>query len=80
MCRWLEEAGADAIHVSAGTTFPHPLNPAGDLPLAEVHENYDGLISSGSARLPQLPPLPPAVDQPAHAAAMVSGRATRSRA
>src|SRR4029453_2783725 len=24
---WLEEAGADAIHVSAGSTFPHPDNP-----------------------------------------------------
>jgi 2,4-dienoyl-CoA reductase (NADPH2) len=48
VCRWLEEAGADAIHVSAGNTFPHPLNPAGGLPLKEVWKNYDGLISSGS--------------------------------
>jgi len=47
VCRWLEEAGADAIHVSAGSTFPHPLNPAGGLPLREVRDNYDGLISSG---------------------------------
>jgi 2,4-dienoyl-CoA reductase-like NADH-dependent reductase (Old Yellow Enzyme family) len=49
VCRRIEEAGADAIHVSAGSTFPHPLNPAGDLPLKEVRDNYDGLISSGSA-------------------------------
>ena len=48
VCRWVEEAGADAIHVSAGNSFPHPLNPAGGLPLKEVTENYDGLISSGS--------------------------------
>jgi 2,4-dienoyl-CoA reductase-like NADH-dependent reductase (Old Yellow Enzyme family) len=47
VCRWLEEAGADAIHVSAGSAFPHPLNPAGGLPLREVRDNYDGLISSG---------------------------------
>jgi 2,4-dienoyl-CoA reductase (NADPH2) len=47
VCRWLEDAGADAIHVSAGSTFPHPLNPAGALPLREVRENYDGMISSG---------------------------------
>jgi 2,4-dienoyl-CoA reductase-like NADH-dependent reductase (Old Yellow Enzyme family) len=47
VCRWLEEAGADAIHVSAGSTFPHPLNPAGELPLREVRDNYDGMISSG---------------------------------
>ena len=47
VARWLEAAGADAIHVSAGTTFPHPRNPAGGLPLKEVWANYDGLISSG---------------------------------
>jgi 2,4-dienoyl-CoA reductase (NADPH2) len=47
VCRWLEEAGADAIHVSAGSTFPHPLNPAGGMPLKEVRDNYDGMISSG---------------------------------
>jgi 2,4-dienoyl-CoA reductase-like NADH-dependent reductase (Old Yellow Enzyme family) len=47
VCRRLEEAGADAIHVSAGSTFPHPLNPAGGLPLREVRDNYDGMISSG---------------------------------
>jgi 2,4-dienoyl-CoA reductase-like NADH-dependent reductase (Old Yellow Enzyme family) len=47
VCQWLDEAGADAIHVSAGSTFPHPLNPAGALPLRELRENYDGMISSG---------------------------------
>ncbi len=47
VCRWLEEAGVDAIHVSAGSTFPHPDNPAGDLPLHEVVRNYDTMISSG---------------------------------
>jgi 2,4-dienoyl-CoA reductase-like NADH-dependent reductase (Old Yellow Enzyme family) len=47
VCRWLEEAGADAIHVSAGSGFPHPLNPAGALPLREVRDNYDGMVSSG---------------------------------
>lgn len=47
VCRWLEEAGVDAIHVSAGSSFPHPDNPAGDLPLKEVVENYDTMISSG---------------------------------
>ena len=44
---WLEEAGVDAIHVSAGSTFPHPDNPAGGLPLKEVVKNYDSMISSG---------------------------------
>jgi 2,4-dienoyl-CoA reductase-like NADH-dependent reductase (Old Yellow Enzyme family) len=48
VCRWLEEAGVDAIHVSAGSTFPHPDNPAGGLPLEEVVRNYDTMISSGA--------------------------------
>ena len=29
VCKWLEEAGVDAIHVSTGSFFPHPRNPAG---------------------------------------------------
>jgi len=33
VCKWLEEAGVDAIHVSSGSYFPHPKNPAGDLPV-----------------------------------------------
>ena len=47
VCKWLEEDGVDAIHVSTGSTFPHPLNPAGDLPLDEAIKNYDAVISSG---------------------------------
>ena len=47
VCRWLEEAGADAIHVSAGASFPHPDNPAGDLPLRDVVQHYDTMLSSG---------------------------------
>jgi 2,4-dienoyl-CoA reductase (NADPH2) len=47
VAQWIEEAGADAIHVSAGSTFPHPVNPAGDLPLKTVLATYDGMISSG---------------------------------
>ncbi|MGI9433984.1 MAG: NADH:flavin oxidoreductase, partial [Geminicoccaceae bacterium] len=29
VARWCETAGADAIHVSTGSLFPHPLNPPG---------------------------------------------------
>jgi 2,4-dienoyl-CoA reductase (NADPH2) len=47
VCLWLEEAGVDAIHVSAGSTFPHPDNPAGGLPLEDVVRSYDTMISSG---------------------------------
>ena len=47
VCRWLEEAGADAIHVSAGNAFPHPRNPAGAFSAREVVRTYDTMLSSG---------------------------------
>jgi 2,4-dienoyl-CoA reductase (NADPH2) len=50
VCRWLVEAGVDAIHVSTGSFFPHPNNPAGvDLPVEELAKTYDGMISAGDA-------------------------------
>jgi 2,4-dienoyl-CoA reductase-like NADH-dependent reductase (Old Yellow Enzyme family) len=48
VCQWLEEAGADAIHVSGGSMFPHPRNPAGDLPMDELVKNYQIMLASGS--------------------------------
>ncbi len=47
VCRWLQDDGVDSIHASTGSTFPHPLNPAGDLPLDHLVKNYDAVISSG---------------------------------
>jgi 2,4-dienoyl-CoA reductase-like NADH-dependent reductase (Old Yellow Enzyme family) len=47
ICEWAEEAGADAIHVSTGSMFPHPRNPAGGLPVDVVSGTYDTMISSG---------------------------------
>jgi 2,4-dienoyl-CoA reductase-like NADH-dependent reductase (Old Yellow Enzyme family) len=48
VCQWLEQAGVDAIHVSVGSFFPHPRNPAGvDLPAEELAKTYDSMISSG---------------------------------
>jgi 2,4-dienoyl-CoA reductase-like NADH-dependent reductase (Old Yellow Enzyme family) len=47
VCQWLKEDGVDAIHVSSGASFPHPKNPAGDLPVDELKKTYDSLISSG---------------------------------
>jgi 2,4-dienoyl-CoA reductase-like NADH-dependent reductase (Old Yellow Enzyme family) len=50
VCRWLVEAGVDAIHVSVGSFFPHPRNPAGvDLPVDDLTKTYDALISSGES-------------------------------
>ena len=48
VCRWLVEAGVDAIHVSTGSFFPHPRNPKGtDLPIDDLEKSYDTMISSG---------------------------------
>ena len=47
VCQWLKDDGVDAIHVSSGSSFPHPKNPAGDLPIDELRKTYDSLISSG---------------------------------
>ena len=47
VCRWLEEAGVDAFHVSSGASFPHPRNPAGTFSLDDVVRGYDTMISSG---------------------------------
>ncbi len=47
VCRWLEEAGVDALHISLGSSFPHPRNPAGGFPVEDVVRGYDTMISSG---------------------------------
>ena len=48
VCRWLEAAGVDAIHVSVGSFFPHPRNPAGvDLPVEDLVQTYDALLPGG---------------------------------
>ena len=48
VCKWLVEAGVDALHVSTGSFFPHPRNPAGsDLPVEDLARSYDTMISSG---------------------------------
>lgn len=46
VCKWAEAAGADAIHISSGSLFPHPRNPIGALP-PDVASTYDTMISSG---------------------------------
>ena len=49
ICRLLVDdgKGVDAIHVSSGSTFPHPRNPPGDLPVRELVKWYDGMLSQG---------------------------------
>jgi len=48
LSKWLADAGLDAIHVSEGDSFPHPLVPAGGLPADEVRHVYHALFSEGT--------------------------------
>ena len=47
ICKWLEEDGVDAIHVSRGSTFPHPLLPSGPFPFEMLRYTFDTMTSSG---------------------------------
>jgi 2,4-dienoyl-CoA reductase-like NADH-dependent reductase (Old Yellow Enzyme family) len=47
VAKWLEDAGVDAIHVTTGSMFPHPRNPAGPLPLEVAARTYQSMIDSG---------------------------------
>jgi len=47
VCQWAEEAGADGVHVSTGSLFPHPLNPIGGFPFDVITRSYDTMLSSG---------------------------------
>src|SRR4051812_20692490 len=49
VCKWLIDAGVDAIHVSTGSSFPHPRNPAGtEFPVEVLSHTYEQLASSGT--------------------------------
>jgi 2,4-dienoyl-CoA reductase-like NADH-dependent reductase (Old Yellow Enzyme family) len=49
VCQWLIAAGVDAVHVSTGSSFPHPRNPAGaDFPVDVLANTYEQLASSGT--------------------------------
>jgi 2,4-dienoyl-CoA reductase-like NADH-dependent reductase (Old Yellow Enzyme family) len=47
VAKWAEEAGVDAIHVSIGSIFPHPLLPPGGFPPDELNWWYGNMVSSG---------------------------------
>ncbi len=47
IAKWAEEWGANAIHVSAGSSFPHPRNPAGPFPMDIAWKIYQSIIASG---------------------------------
>jgi len=47
ICQWLEAEGVDALHISTGSFFPHPLNPPGDFPLEDLAKTYGSMLSWG---------------------------------
>ena len=51
VCKWLEARGVDALHVSVGSLFPHPLNPPGDFAFETITRNYDAMLSGGTRTL-----------------------------
>jgi 2,4-dienoyl-CoA reductase (NADPH2) len=51
IAKWLEEAGADALHTSVGSLFPHPLNPPGGFDFDTITSTYDAMLSSGTHTL-----------------------------
>ncbi|GGF63672.1 hypothetical protein GCM10007301_24340 [Azorhizobium oxalatiphilum] len=50
ICRLLldDGKGVDAFHVSSGSTFPHPRNPAGDMPMQDLARWYGGMLAQGT--------------------------------
>lgn len=49
ICEWIEQEGIDAIHVSAGSLFPHPLNPIGGFPFEHSVRSYPAVLPWGVA-------------------------------
>jgi 2,4-dienoyl-CoA reductase (NADPH2) len=47
ICKWVEAEGADALHVSMGSMFPHPQLPSGGFPLDEANWWYGNMLSAG---------------------------------
>ena len=48
ICKMVEKAGADALHASIGSMFPHPLMPPGGTPPDELNWWYGGVMGSGA--------------------------------
>ena len=48
LSRWLADAGLDAIHLSQGDSFPHPLIPAGRLPMDDARRVFTAMFYEGT--------------------------------
>jgi 2,4-dienoyl-CoA reductase-like NADH-dependent reductase (Old Yellow Enzyme family) len=51
ICQILEAEGVDALHVSSGSSFPHPRNPRGGLPFDVLRRVYP-IIDMGQKTFP----------------------------
>ncbi|MDZ4791872.1 MAG: NADH:flavin oxidoreductase [Hyphomicrobiales bacterium] len=51
IAKWSQNAGVDALHVSVGSLFPHPLNPPGDFSFNTIATTYDAMLASGTQTL-----------------------------
>lgn len=49
--RQLAAVGVDALHVSGGDAFPHPLNPPGGFPIDELARGYGPMLGQGKHAL-----------------------------
>ena len=47
IAKWVAAMGVHAIHVSTGNMFPHPMNPAGPMPVEVARITSQNLIASG---------------------------------
>lgn len=45
---WQDIKGVDGIHVSGGSTFPHALNPPGEMPVEVLRRTYEVVTSTGA--------------------------------
>ena len=77
VCQWLKDDGVDAIHVSSGSSFPHPKNPAGDLPIDELQKDLRQPDLERRAGAAQLPPVHRQAHRRAVQAAVGRRRAVR---
>ena len=74
VCRWLEEAGVDAIHVSRGQPPSRTRATRPGLAVKDFVNTYDTALSNGSQTLPNYLALPHVAAQPLLPLAVGAGR------
>ncbi len=48
LTKWLADEGLDAVHLSQGDSFPHPMTPAGRLPTDDARRLFAALYYEGT--------------------------------